>query len=129
MLLLTGNAVVDESSLTGEATQQAKATIDPFSRRKYDPVEHKGQTLFAGTRVLECDSSLALEVRTASCPMKGELMRKVIAFRTHRLQLHIELPIDCNPVSIQYSRFLLCALQLKSGTGFFAVVGNVSQQL
>jgi P-type E1-E2 ATPase len=93
MLLLTGDAIVDEAALTGEATPQAKVAIDPFSRNKYDQVEHKRHTLFAGTTLVECDNSRALVVKTASYTTKGGLMREIIAFRTHRVQLSIDFPI------------------------------------
>jgi E1-E2 ATPase len=93
MLLLTGDVMVDESNLTGEATPQAKVPIDPFNKHKYDPVEHKRHTLFGGTQILGCDNALALVVRTGSYTTKGELMREIVAFRTHRLQFYIELPI------------------------------------
>jgi E1-E2 ATPase len=114
MLLLTGFTIVDESSLTGEATPQAKVPIDPCSGQTYDPMEHKRETLFAGTTILECENSLALVVRIASYTKRGELMREIIAFRTHHFQMYIELPIVFGILSV-YSACFFAYVFFNSG--------------
>ena len=92
-VLLTGEVVLDESALTGEATPQAKAPIDPNSRDEYDPVLHKRQTISGGTNVIECDDALVLVTRTASYTTQGKLLREILALRRHRLIFEEELPI------------------------------------
>lgn len=92
MVLLDGEVLVDESALTGEATPQAKAPIDPSSKDVYDPQNHKRQTIFAGTKILECEGALGLVVKTASYTTKGELLRDIIAFRNYIPQHEKELP-------------------------------------
>ena len=93
MLLLSGETVVDESALTGEATPQAKSPIDPDSPQEYDLALHKKHSLSAGTSILECEDSLALVMKTASNTTKGELMRDVLVFRKHHLKFRKELPM------------------------------------
>eukprot|EP00934_Nitzschia_sp_Nitz4_P006580 Nitzschia sp. Nitz4//scaffold131_size63436//29849//34134//NITZ4_006274-RA/size63436-processed-gene-0.102-mRNA-1//1//CDS//3329535265//6570//frame0 len=92
LVLLDGKVLVDESALTGEATPQAKASIDPTSDVAYDPHNHKRQTILAGTKVLECDDALALVIKTGSFTKRGEMLREIIAFRHHVPQYETELP-------------------------------------
>jgi E1-E2 ATPase/Cation transporter/ATPase, N-terminus len=93
MILLTGECVLDESALTGEATPQVKVPIDPNSRDAYDPKVHKMMTLSAGTEVLECDDAFALVLKTASFTARGELIREVLIFRKHAVKFRTELPL------------------------------------
>jgi hypothetical protein len=93
MVLLTGECVLDEGALTGEATPQAKIPIDPTSRQVYDPKVHKMMTLSAGTEILECDEALALVLTTASFTARGELIREVLVFRKHSVKFRKELPM------------------------------------
>lgn len=109
-LLLTGETVVDESALTGEATPQAKSPIDPNSPEAYDPALHKNQTLSAGTSIVECENSLALVMKTASNTIKGELMRDVLVFRQHHLKFRTELPVVISFLTIYSSIFFLIVL-------------------
>eukprot|EP00934_Nitzschia_sp_Nitz4_P005704 Nitzschia sp. Nitz4//scaffold440_size7261//1106//5402//NITZ4_009160-RA/size7261-snap-gene-0.0-mRNA-1//-1//CDS//3329552021//5694//frame0 len=91
LVLLDGEVLVDESALTGEATPQAKASIDPTSDLAYDPHIHKRQTILAGTKVLECEDALALVTNTGSFTKRGEMLREIIAFRHHVPQHETEL--------------------------------------
>ena len=93
MILLTGEAVLDESALTGEATPQAKTPIDHNSQQRYDTKLHKKHTLNAGTSVQECHDAVAIVKNTGSYTQKGELSREVIAFRGHKLQYELDLPM------------------------------------
>lgn len=91
MVLLTGEVIVDESGLTGEATPQAKLRIDLLSEEVYDRALHTRQTLSAGTKILETHQSIGLVTQTASFTRKGELLREVIAFRRHKAQYEKDL--------------------------------------
>jgi hypothetical protein len=94
MLLMTGETLVDESTLTGEATPQAKSQVDPSDGQPYHSSIHKKQTLSAGTCVIECDNySYALVMKTASNTAKGEILRNVLVFRRHEIQFRSELPV------------------------------------
>ncbi|CAB9523325.1 Probable cation-transporting ATPase 13A4 [Seminavis robusta] len=110
MVLLTGECLVDESALTGEATPQAKSPIDPHSRQVYDPAVHKKVTLSAGTTILECEEALALVMKTASNTTKGELMRDVLIFRKHTLKFRTELPIVVSMLATYSTLFFLIVL-------------------
>ena len=93
MLLLTGEAIVDESALTGEATPQAKSPVDIRSTETYDAKLHKKKFISAGTKILECDDALAVVKSTASYTMKGELIREIISFRQYTPKLETQLPM------------------------------------
>jgi magnesium-transporting ATPase (P-type) len=93
MLLLTGEAIVDESALTGEATPQAKAPIDLASPETFDQKLHKKKFISAGTKILECDDALAVVKNTASYTMKGELLREIISFRKYTPKLETQIPL------------------------------------
>ncbi|CAB9524521.1 Probable cation-transporting ATPase 13A4 [Seminavis robusta] len=93
MLLLTGEAIVDESALTGEATPQAKSPIDMRSTSVFNPKLHKKQLVAAGTKILECDDALAVVKNTASYTMKGELLRDIISFRQYTPKLETQIPL------------------------------------
>jgi magnesium-transporting ATPase (P-type) len=119
MLLMTGETLVDESTLTGEATPQAKSPVDPRDDQKYNPVTHKKQTLSAGTSVIECDdSSFALVMKTASNTTKGEILRNVLVFRQHAIKFRSELPIVVS-ILATYSTFF-CVFTIKSLDADFA---------
>lgn len=91
MVLLSGETIVDESALTGEATPTAKASLEPSSAI-YDYSLHKRQTISAGTSILECsEAATALVLSTASYTTKGQLLREIISFRRHRFKFDDEV--------------------------------------
>jgi hypothetical protein len=120
MLLMTGEAVVDESALTGEATPQAKSPVEANSERIYDPAIHKRQTLSAGTSIVECDDSFALVIKTASNTTKGKLLRHVLVFRNHQIKFRSELPVVISLLTT-YSAIFCVTVVISSGAGL--VVG------
>ncbi len=87
MAILTGEVLVDESSLTGEAMPIVKTAMDTTNPVPYNAVHHhKHHSVFAGTTIIsdaeETDESrhknLALVIRTGSHTMKGELLRDIL---------------------------------------------------
>jgi hypothetical protein len=121
MLLLTGETVVDESALTGEATPQPKSPVDPHSDEEYDSTLHKKQTISAGTHVIECENeALALVTKTGSNTTKGEMMRDVLLFRTHHLEFQSELPVVFSVLLAYSTIFLLVVLFGSSDTWIVA---------
>jgi magnesium-transporting ATPase (P-type) len=98
MVLVSGGAtLVDESALTGEATPQGKTPINRIepevAKSAYSAVDHKRQTITAGTTVLETDDSIGLVVQTGSYTAKGELMRDIFSFRRHNFKFDSEVYI------------------------------------
>lgn len=116
MILLTGEVVLDESALTGEATPQAKTPIDHTCHEQYDAKLHKKHTLNAGTSVQECHNALAIVKHTGSYTQKGELSREVIAFRGHKLQYELDLPVAIALLAL-YSFVILMVVVVKSDAG------------
>jgi P-type Mg2+ transporter len=89
MVLLKGNRVlIDESALTGESTPVVKTALDAAGGKiVYDALRHKGNTIFAGTEVLELDEnekSLGLIMKTGSFTGKGELLSEVLSYERHK---------------------------------------------
>ncbi|CAB9501884.1 Probable cation-transporting ATPase 13A4 [Seminavis robusta] len=113
MVLLAGEAIVDESALTGEATPSSKSSVDLLSEEMYDPTIHKRQTLSAGTKILETHGGIALVTQTASFTRKGELLREVIAFRRHQVQYEKDLPYAVL-LLVGYSIFLWLLVYFKA---------------
>jgi magnesium-transporting ATPase (P-type) len=104
MVLVSGGAtLVDESALTGEASPQGKTPINRMEREvaartAYCALDHKRQTITAGTTVLETsnndtDTTIGLVVQTGSYTAKGELLRGIFSFRRHRFKFDSEVYI------------------------------------
>lgn len=97
IVLLQGEAIVDENMLTGEAVPVRKVSYQPNATKAssmslprlaqfghdYNPDVHKSSTLFGGTTVEQVRSSgrgqvLGLVVRTGFSTAKGQLLKSIL---------------------------------------------------
>ncbi|GFY37225.1 probable cation-transporting ATPase 13A3 [Trichonephila inaurata madagascariensis] len=82
-VLITGNCIVNESMLTGESVPETKTPLSKHDDEFYCPLNHKRNTLFCGTEVIqtryyENNKVLAVVVRTGFSTAKGELIRSIL---------------------------------------------------
>lgn len=82
-LLLNGNCIVNESTLTGESVPVTK-TPPPYTDDVYDPNStHLRHTLYCGTTVIQSryyknNKVIAMVIRTGSGTAKGNLVRSIL---------------------------------------------------
>lgn len=110
-MLLNGEAIVDESMLTGESNPVTKTSIRSSKDIYFHNKEAK-HILYSGTEVIQCKTQnnsepLAVVVRTNFQTAKGELVKSILFPK---------------PVDFRFNRhinhFLICM-------GFLAAVGFV----
>lgn len=84
-VILSGNIVADESSLTGEPLPIRKFPLRNDDETQYDPIgASKIHTIFAGTTISQAQRTehdrpvTALVVRTGTATDKGELVKKIL---------------------------------------------------
>lgn len=84
-VLISGNAIVNESMLTGESVPVTKTPVPDIKHRSelYDSKEHAKHTLFCGTKVIQTrfyDGARvrAVVIRTGFQTAKGELVRSIM---------------------------------------------------
>jgi magnesium-transporting ATPase (P-type) len=98
VVLLKGNRVLmDESALTGESTPVIKTALDPAGRDvTYDRLKHRGNTIMAGTDILELDEDekcLGLVMTTGSFTGKCELLSEVLSYERHKFKFDDDVKI------------------------------------
>ena len=81
--LISGNAIVNESMLTGESVPVFKTPLPHDTEEIYSATANKRQTLFNGTEVIQTrnlpnSKVLAFVIRTGYSTSKGELVRSII---------------------------------------------------
>ncbi|XP_072037099.1 polyamine-transporting ATPase 13A3-like [Amphiura filiformis] len=95
-VLLSGNCIVNESMLTGESVPVTKIPLPKNSSDKatpgiYVPDDHKRNTLFCGTRIIQTRGTgmvKAVVVRTGFSTTKGSLVRSILYPRPTEIKLH-----------------------------------------
>jgi cation-transporting ATPase 13A1 len=71
ILILSGDAVVDEALLTGESVPQLKVAIEDFSSGSLDLQEYKEHILFGGTTMIVGNAESATTNKIPSAPDQG----------------------------------------------------------
>eukprot|EP00731_Ephydatia_muelleri_P014339 Em0008g59a len=82
-VLLTGTAIVNEASLTGESIPVTKTPLPQTADELYSSDRHKQHTLFGGTCVIQTrfynnSAVLAVATRTAFSTSKGSMVRSIL---------------------------------------------------
>jgi cation-transporting ATPase 13A3/4/5 len=83
-ILLNGNVVVNESSLTGESIPVMKSPLPKEEDDIFDPEHHGKYALFNGTTILQVKQGtsggpvLALAFATGFFTLKGQLIRSIM---------------------------------------------------
>lgn len=92
IVLLRGEAIVDETMLTGEAIPVRKVAYSSGSEGyHYDPDIHKGCTLYCGTTVAQVRPggidrrTVGVVARTSFWTAKGQLLRSILFPREHKM--------------------------------------------
>ena len=92
MIMLSGNAIVDESALTGESCPILKYALPKNSNEVFDPPKHQKYTLFAGTQLICVKNSdepaIALAVHTGFNTTKGHIVRSILHPPESTITLH-----------------------------------------
>ena len=91
--LISGNAIVNESMLTGESVPVFKTPLPHDAEEIYSVTANKRQTLFNGTDVIQTrnlpnSKVLAFVIRTGYSTSKGELVRSIIYPNPTRLRFY-----------------------------------------
>jgi len=98
-VLLQGQLLLDESSLTGESMPVAKVPIEEFGSQQYNPKTHKKSTVLTGTTVLKSDDhtddalKLGLVISTGANSSKGVHLRKILLDPPPQFKFDIQVKI------------------------------------
>lgn len=92
IVLMKGEAIVDENMLTGEAVPVRKVPYNPAAGGiAYDADDHKSCTLYGGTTVAQVRPGgterrgLGIVARTGFSTAKGQLLRSILFPREHKM--------------------------------------------
>ncbi|KAL3912222.1 MAG: hypothetical protein SGILL_006969, partial [Bacillariaceae sp.] len=94
VVVASETALIDESTLTGEANPIGKTAIDPMEgTAPYSQKKHKQHTLLCGTSIMETHATIAVVTQTASFSARGELIRSIMSYQRHEFKFDKEIPI------------------------------------
>jgi len=88
-LLISGEAIINESMLTGESTPIPKFPIDESPENSFDYETQKRYIIFEGTTILQLKSKnsnkfvYAMVIRTSFMTLKGQMIRSIL-FPNHK---------------------------------------------
>ncbi|KAF5301425.1 hypothetical protein FQA39_LY02154 [Lamprigera yunnana] len=111
-VLLTGNCIVNESSLTGESIPVTK-TPPQSSSEVYNSTTHKRHTLFSGTQVLQTryyggEQVLARVIHSGFDTTKGSLVKSIL----YPTPIDIRFYKDCFKFLLVLFGIALCGMSL-----------------
>lgn len=84
VILLSGEAIINESMLTGESTPIAKFPINGGSNEIFDSKTHQRHIIYEGTVALQIKCKdmkkfvLVLAIKTAFTTLKGQMIRSIL---------------------------------------------------
>ena len=120
-VILQGQALLNECSLTGESIPVTKFAIGQ-NKEVYDPNFHKNFTVYEGTEVLQTNEEhgevKALVIRTGFSSIRGQLIRAILYPKPHHFKFDREA----------YLFLLILAAFTLAGTCFTlpTIIGKVS---
>ena len=92
-IILQGQALLNECSLTGESIPVTKFAI-PYNKEVYNPHFHKTFTVYEGTEVLQINENQgevrALVIRTGFTSIRGQLIRGILYPKPHHFKFDRE---------------------------------------
>ncbi|KAL5499439.1 hypothetical protein EMCRGX_G010855 [Ephydatia muelleri] len=128
--LLTGTAVVNESSLTGESCPLTKTSLPHLNQNThYQPSRFKPHTLFGGTHVIQTrfyanSRVLAVVVTTAFATARGRMVRSIMYPKPLDLKFYADsIKFMCGLACIAVVGFVYtCVLQAEEIGVWYTIV-------